>query len=161
RHAGAPASRTPTPRRHEQNARATADLAAALPQQGLEQLSSWPFHPSPGHLVVPAELFLGACKTKESVALARRRLVQFANLALAIAGKFEESLGPLDRLFLRFDLKQREAADHFLRLGEGTVGHGELSFGDPDPRAFRARLASLGGEEHAGLGHLFDELSHR
>src|SRR5262245_50517167 len=90
-----------------------------------------------------------------------RRLVDFANLTLAIAGKFEESLGPFDCLFLRFDLKQRKTADYFLRLGEGTIGHGELSSGDPDARAFRAGLASLGGEEYARFGHLFDELSHR
>src|SRR5262245_56799335 len=68
-----------------------------------------------------------------------RRFVDFANLTLAVAGKFKEPLGPFDRLFLRFDLKECEAADHFLRLGEGTVGHGKLPSGDPDARAFRTR----------------------
>src|SRR5262245_33577920 len=90
-----------------------------------------------------------------------RRLVELAYLTLAVAGDFEKPLGPIDCLFLGFDLKQCETADHLFRFGEGTVGHGELFSGDPHPRAFRARLASLGGEEHSGFAHLLDELSHR
>src|SRR5262249_7523956 len=35
-----------------------------------------------------------------------RRLVELANLTLAVAGKLEEPLGPFDRLVLGFDLKQ-------------------------------------------------------
>src|SRR5262245_12939190 len=90
-----------------------------------------------------------------------RGLVNLANLAFAVAGEFDEPLGPFDRLFLRFDLKQREAADHFLGLGEGTVGYGQLSARVPEPRALRAWQASLGVEEDSHFGHLFDEVPHR
>src|SRR5262245_7024387 len=42
-----------------------------------------------------------------------RCLVELANFTLAVAGKLEKPLGPIDCLFLRFDLKEREATDDF------------------------------------------------
>src|SRR5262245_32960581 len=90
-----------------------------------------------------------------------RCLVKFANLTLAVAGNLEELLGPVDRLCFRLGLQQREAADDFLCFGKGAVGHREIPTSDPDPCASRTVLATLGGQEYAGFGHLLDELSHR
>src|SRR5258708_6844198 len=81
-------------------------------------------------------LFLGA-------GFERRHLANLANFALAIAGKREKSLSPLDRLLLGFHLKQREAADHFFRLREGPVVDRELPSRNPHSRAFGARKAPL------------------
>src|SRR4051794_10242348 len=71
------------------------------------------------------------------------------------------ALHPLDRLLLRLHLDDPEAGDQLLGLGERPVSHGGLAVGEPDPRALRARVQALAGEQHAGLHELFVELAHR
>src|SRR4030081_565828 len=67
-----------------------------------------------------------------------RHIVHQADLALAVARQLEKALRQFDRLCLRFHLNDREAGDQLLGLGEGPVGNGEFSFGEPDARTLRA-----------------------
>src|SRR5439155_6817842 len=88
------------------------------------------------------------------------RLVQRTNLALAFPRHAEEALGQRDRLLLRLRLDDRVAADHFLRIRERPIGHGELVAGLADPESLRAVLEPAGGDQCAGPGHLLDQLPH-
>jgi hypothetical protein len=65
-----------------------------------------------------------------------------------------------NRFALRLHLDDRIAGDQLLRLGEGTIGHGELPSRDPDTGPLRARLESVGCDQHAGLRRVLDELPH-
>src|SRR6266571_1966909 len=70
------------------------------------------------------------------------RLVNLADLDvdLAIAVEGRPALDPLDRLLFRLDLDQAEAAEQFVRRGEGAVGDGRLARGKLDAGTFRARV---------------------
>src|SRR6266404_7050282 len=86
-----------------------------------------------------------------------------ANLGLALpcrpvfAVKFHEAHRSFDRLFLRFQFKLRIAADNFLGLSEGPIGHGQLSFGNPDAGALCGWRKAPVPEHRAVLDGLFAE----
>src|SRR5439155_6167555 len=80
------------------------------------------------------------------------------HVALAVTDDREEPAGDLQRLLPRPDLDQREAARRLLRLGEGTVDHGQLPAGRLDQGTLQ--LHPAGGQQHAGPGQLVDELAH-
>src|SRR5688572_3588951 len=68
------------------------------------------------------------------------RVLQLAHLALQVplvAVDRQEALGVLDRLLLRPCLEQGEAADHFLGLGEGSIGRRKLAVKQPHASAVR------------------------
>ena len=65
-------------------------------------------------------------------------LEHLADLAHTLAHYPEEALGQLDRLLLRLHLDDGKAGDQLLRLGEGSVGHGEFPSVDLDTGALRA-----------------------
>src|SRR5438067_3706169 len=69
-------------------------------------------------------------------------------------------LEPFDRLFLRLHLPQPVAGDQFLGLGKRPVDYRRLPAGEPDPRAFRARVQAVGREHHASLDQLLVVLPH-
>src|SRR5256885_3090611 len=69
-------------------------------------------------------------------------------------------LEPFDRLFLRLHLPQPVAGDQFLGLGKRPIDHRRLAAGEPDARAFRARVQAVGREHHAGLDQLLVVLPH-
>src|SRR3984893_1914348 len=72
--------------------------------------------------------------------------------------KFHEADRPFDRLFLRFQLKLRVAADTLLSLGERPVGHGHLPTGKPDAGAQRSWPEPPAPDHRAGFGLLCGEL---
>src|SRR5690349_8906815 len=53
------------------------------------------------------------------------------------AVQLHEAAGFRERLLSRRDVEDREAADHFLRLGERAIGRDELSLRDAHARARR------------------------
>src|SRR6266508_5404843 len=81
---------------------------------------------------------IARCASEAVMATSVRALGHLADLYLDVADRFGKAPGPLDRLFLRPHLQQREPADHFLRLGEGPVDHGALPTGELDVRTRRA-----------------------
>src|SRR6266850_5465106 len=83
-------------------------------------------------------------------------LAYFLDQAVAVADDLAETLGPLDRLFARLDLDQREPARQLLRLGERPVGHGQLPPGVADPRGGWCQPA--GREQDPRSPRLFCEL---
>src|SRR5437879_416337 len=87
------------------------------------------------------------------------RLKHSANLDLGSPVE-RSALEPLDRLFHRPHLPQPEPGDQFLRFREWPVDHGPLSFGEPDPHAFRARMKPLARKHYACLHQLFVVLPH-
>src|SRR6185437_4899124 len=89
-----------------------------------------------------------------------RHFVNETDLALAIAGHAQEALGPFDRLFLALHLEDREAADHFLRFSERPVPHSDRVSRPPNSESFSRRLASFGGQQHAGVRHVLDQPPH-
>src|SRR5262249_20037789 len=89
-----------------------------------------------------------------------RRLVQLAKFAFTVGGNLQEALDQLDRVLFRLRLQQRKAADDFLRLGEGAVGHGDLPCRPPHPGTLRTRQTPLRSEQGAGLGPFLDQVPH-
>src|SRR5579883_490027 len=61
------------------------------------------------------------------------RSEHLTDIRLAVSGDAQETLRQLDRFLLRLGLDQRPAADQLSRLGEGPVGHRELTFGETNP----------------------------
>src|SRR5580658_1685369 len=75
--------------------------------------------------------------------------------------QLHKARGTLDRLFLRFQLKHRESAHHFLGLGVRPVNRGHLSSRKPHPRALRYRNQPPARDHRAGFGRVFAQLRHR
>src|SRR5918995_1720617 len=114
--------------------------------------------PLRAHLRPPALLpFPGPGR---GLGLEGRLPVHQANLALTLAHHLEEALGQLDRVFLRLRLDDGIAGDQLLGLGEGSIHDGELSIGDRDPHALRARLKPVGRDQRPGPRHLLDQAPH-
>src|SRR5262249_36407603 len=65
-----------------------------------------------------------------------------------------EALGDRNRLYFRTDVDDRVAADDFLRLGEGAVGHEHFPSRHPDFRAQRAGPKTACAHERSGLRHI-------
>src|SRR5262249_31146087 len=63
----------------------------------------------------------------------------------------------MDRLRHRLHFEQRIGGNQFLGFGKRPVGYGDLPAGEPDARALRARLAAVGCQQHASVGHLCNE----
>src|ERR1022692_3797051 len=86
------------------------------------------------------------------------RIEHLTNLGLALPArpvflvKFHEADRRFDRLFLRFQLKLRIAADNLLGFGEGPVGHGHPPPGKPDAGALRSWREPPAPEHRAGFG---------
>src|SRR5262245_40892797 len=78
--------------------------------------------------------------------------------ACSIADDAAEPAGQLDRLLLGGHLDQGEAGHRLLRLGEGSVDHGDFAVGRDDAGA--AGLEASGGEQGSGRRRLLDELGH-
>ncbi len=93
----------------------------------------------------------------------RAEIICFEHLAnLDFCATAEGSaLQPLDCFVQRLALPQPKACDQLFRLGEWAVDDRLLIAGTEfHAYAFRRRLQSLGGEQHAGLYQLFVELGH-
>src|SRR5712691_3390530 len=95
------------------------------------------------------------------------RPVHLANLGLAFPArpvflvKFHEAQRSLDRLFLRFQVKDCDTANDFLGFGEGPVGRGYLPSRNPDACASRSWGQPAACDHRAGFDRLFAELRNR
>src|SRR6266567_3216442 len=95
------------------------------------------------------------------------RPVHLANLGLAFPArpvflvKFHEAQRSLDRLFLRFQVKDCDTANDFLGFGEGPVGRGYLPPRNPDACASRSWGQPAACDHRAGFDRLFAELRNR
>src|SRR3982074_2079211 len=58
---------------------------------------------------------------------------------------------PGDRLLPRLDVNHPGAAEHFLGLGEWTIGHNGLAGRERDPRTHRGRMQAIERDQHAGV----------
>ena len=87
------------------------------------------------------------------------RLVHLANFDFCPFPK-RRALDPLDRFVFRLHLPDPEARDQVLGFVERPVCHCMLAASELDARAFRARMKSLGGKQHAGFRQLFVILPH-
>src|SRR6266540_1729292 len=77
---------------------------------------------------------------------------------VAIPDDLPEALRPFDRLVARLHIYQSEAAGQLLRLGERSVGHGELAARAADARGLCIETA--GREQDARSRRVLDELRH-
>ena len=72
--------------------------------------------------------------------------------------KLHEAHRPMDCFLLRLHIEERKAADHLLRLAEGSVGDGQLAARQRDARSRRTRQQAAHLDEHTGLARFFPEL---
>src|ERR1043165_1221624 len=86
------------------------------------------------------------------------RIEDLEHFALAVAGDLHEPFGDGEGLFLRAHLDEGEAVDELLRLGERTVGDGELPGRKTDTSALGRPLQTARHEQDSRLPHLLGEL---
>src|SRR5258708_2307812 len=93
----------------------------------------------------PSALKRCTCTLGGTSGAIRAWIEHWANLQCAFVGlpkdidvELQELLAQPDRLFLRWRLKNGEAADEFLRFGERPIGHRHLSSRNPHTGALGA-----------------------
>src|SRR3984893_12160544 len=74
--------------------------------------------------------------------------------------EFHEGHRSFDRLFFRLQFKHRVPAENLLSLGEGPIGHSNLSPRQLDARAPRSGCETAAVDHLAGFRRLFGELCH-
>src|SRR5215467_2394932 len=90
-----------------------------------------------------------------------RRLEQRANLDLSFLSRWIRTTSyPLDRLFQRSYLPEPESRDQLLCFGEWSVDDRGLLPGEPDARAFGARLKPLARQHDPRLHQFFVKIAH-